>query len=54
MPEPVSSHGQLYVAESRVGYDRGIKIMVVGHRHLGADGFVHAYTKNVMYKLVLH
>jgi len=45
LPQPVFTHGQLYVVISRVKTKRGLKILI-----LDEDGKVTNTTKNVVYK----
>jgi len=45
LPRPVFTHGQLYVAISRVTLKKGLKILI-----LDEDGKVTTTTTNVVYK----
>ena len=56
LPNPVFSHGQLYVAFSRVGTTNGLHVMVPNgwrsqknHRTLG-QAPAGVYTKNIVFK----
>lgn len=49
LPEPVFSHGQLYIAFSRDVSDTITKVLVKGRKIPGRDGI---YTKNVVYREV--
>jgi len=49
LPEPVFSHGQLYVAMSRGKYKHNIKMLVLNSTN--AEG--KTYTKNIVYRQVL-
>ena len=48
LPRPVFTHGQLYVAFSRVKSKKGLKVVVCDH-----DCNVSKTTTNVVYKEVL-
>jgi ATP-dependent DNA helicase PIF1 len=48
LPQPCFSHGQLYVAMSRVGERSGVRVMVVRGGAQGARGG-EVFTKNVVY-----
>jgi len=45
LPHPVFTHGQLYIAISRVTTKKGLKILI-----LNEDGKVSNTTTNVVYK----
>jgi hypothetical protein len=56
LPKPVFTHGQLYVAASRVGRRENLKFLIVnGRREANADGMFPAgvYTDNVVYREAL-
>lgn len=50
LPTPMFSHGQYYVANSRVGNGDNIKIMAVNSTFTGHEG---TFTDNVVYHHVL-
>jgi ATP-dependent DNA helicase PIF1 len=53
LPNPVFSHGQLYVALSRVGSRDGVRVLVKGGRHEAtAHSPAGVYTPNVVYREV--
>jgi ATP-dependent DNA helicase PIF1 len=49
LPEPVFSHGQLYVAASRVTTPSGLKILIEGE-----DKRYTRFTKNIVYHEVFN
>jgi ATP-dependent DNA helicase PIF1 len=54
LPKPVFTHGQLYVAMSRIGCLEGVKLLVTdGWKDAHEDAPVGVYTHNVVYTEVL-
>jgi hypothetical protein len=54
LPKPVFCHGQLYVAFSRCGSQRGIQVLVRGGSRATLNGApTGIYTNNVVYREVL-
>jgi DNA helicase Pif1-like protein len=51
LPQPVFSHGQLYVAVSRVSSTSNISIFVQGKKYKSET---KVFTKNVVYKEIFH
>jgi ATP-dependent DNA helicase PIF1 len=54
LPKPVFTHGQLYVAMSRIGCPEGVKLLVTdGWEDAYEDAPAGVYTHNVVYTEVL-
>jgi ATP-dependent DNA helicase PIF1 len=54
LPKPVFCHGQLYVAFSRCGSQRGVRVLVRGGSRVALNGApASVYTNNVVYREVL-
>ncbi len=54
LPKPVFTHGQLYVAMSRIGCLEGVKLLVTDEwEDAHEDAHVGVYTRNVVYTEVL-
>ncbi len=54
LPKPVFTHGQLYVAMSRIGCPEGVKLLVTdGWEDAHEDAPAGVYTRNVVYTEVL-
>ena len=51
LPQPVFSHGQLYVALSRVGSRSQLSVCVEHGKFVGREG---VYTKNLVFKTIFH
>jgi ATP-dependent DNA helicase PIF1 len=50
LPKPVFTHGQLYVAMSRIGCPKGVKLLVTnGWEDAHEDAHAGVYTCNVVY-----
>ncbi len=54
LPKPIFTHGQLYVAMSRIGCPEGVKLLVTdGWKDAHEDAHAGVYTHNVVYTEVL-
>jgi ATP-dependent DNA helicase PIF1 len=54
LPKPVFTHGQLYVAMSRIGCPEVVKLLVIdGWEDVHEDAHAGVYTRNVVYTEVL-
>ncbi len=54
LPKPIFCHGQLYVAFSRCGSRRGVRVLVRGGTRAAMNGaLAGVYTSNVVYREVL-
>jgi len=54
LPKPVFTHGQLYVAMSRIGCPEGLKLLVTdGWKDVHEDAPTGMYIRNVVYTEVL-
>jgi ATP-dependent DNA helicase PIF1 len=55
LPKPVFTHGQLYVAMSRIGCPEGVKLLVTnGWKDAHEDAPAGVYTRNVVYTEVFN
>jgi ATP-dependent DNA helicase PIF1 len=54
LPKPVFTHGQLYVAMSRIGCLEGVKVLVIdGWENVHEDAPAGVYIRNVVYTRML-